>query len=260
MENNSRAREYLAISTNNIIGDSWLPEITNINSPENYLRLHFNDFSFDTPNEKPVSKEVNNKKEEYPLIYIYNTHQNEEYYAGNLIEHNLTPTVLMASFMLKTALEKYNIYSVVEEDNLKDALKGRGLVFSQSYQVSRMWLEAIKVKHPTIKYFIDLHRDSVSESATINGVTYARLMFVVGMNHQNYQENEKLMIELHNYLENKYDGLMRRIYYGRNSRYNQDFNSNTILVEVGGPKNTILEVYNTINLLAEAIASLIGEL
>ncbi len=84
-------------------------------------------------------------------------------------------------------------------------------------------------------------------------------MFVIGMNHEKYLENEKTTIKLHDYIKENHPGVIKNNYYGKNSRYNQDFNINTILVEVGGVKNTIDEVYNSIGVLADAIESLVGD-
>ena len=59
----------------------------------------------------------------------------------------------------------------------------------------------------------------------------------------------KFTEELNNKLNEKYPGLSRGIYKkkgpGVNGVYNQDFDPNTILIEVGGEENTIDEVYNS---------------
>ena len=46
---------------------------------------------------------------------------------------------------------------------------------------------------------------------------------------------------------------------GVNGVYNQDFSSNCILIEFGGNKNTIDEVYNTVIALGEIISNYIGD-
>ena len=47
-----------------------------------------------------------NKIESKPLIYIYNTHNKEEYKENN--DYNIKATVITASYMLQDALKKYN--------------------------------------------------------------------------------------------------------------------------------------------------------
>ena len=116
-----------------------------------------------------------------------------------------------------------------------------------------MLLEEAKKDYPSIKYFIDLHRDSVSGTTTIDKLTYAKLMFVVGMNHEKYNENQNLVMRLHDYIKSNYESVIKNVYYSKNGKYNQDFDTNTFLVEIGGPDNKIDEVYNSVSLLAEAL-------
>ena len=209
-----------------------------------------------TPN-KENTKSASSLSE--PLIYIYNTHQTEEYTAGSLKNYNITPTVYMAANILKETLKEYGINAVVEDSNLQKGLSERGLNYNNAYTLSYEWLETAKNKYPTIKYFIDLHRDSVSSSIEINNYSYAKMMFVIGMNHENYKQNEALMLKLNELINNNYEGLMRTPFYGKNSRYNQHFNENVMLIEIGGPESTINEVSLSIKAFAESLTTIIGE-
>lgn len=209
-----------------------------------------------TPN-KENTKSASSLSE--PLIYIYNTHQTEEYAAGSLKNYNITPTVYMAANILKETLKEYGINAVVEDSNLQKGLSERGLNYNNAYTLSYEWLETAKNKYPTIKYFIDLHRDSVSSSIEINNYSYAKMMFVIGMNHENYKQNEALMLKLTELINNNYEGLMRTPFYGKNSRYNQHFNENVMLIEIGGPESTINEVSLSIKAFAESLTTIIGE-
>lgn len=257
-----RVNELLAIASNNVIGDISIFDLLNMNlaSPETFLKLSFSGFKkLEYPEQKISSSVKVNNVVKDPIIYIYNTHQSEEYDAGTLKEYNIIPTVYMASVMLQKSLEKKEIYSIVEESNIKNLLNEKGITYNDSYYVTRELLQKMHDNSPTIKYFIDIHRDSVSDRITVDDITYAKLMFVVGMNHSNYTENDKLMTKLKDNINNEVPGVVKNNFYGKNSRYNQDFNNNTILIEVGGPKNTIDEVYNSINLLANAIEKVVGD-
>ena len=159
-----------------------------------------------------------------PLIYIYNTHQTEEYAPGSLKNYNITPTVYMAANILKENLRENGINAIVEDSSLQKGLSERGLNYNGAYTLSYEWLTSAKERYPSVKYFIDLHRDSVSASTTINNYSYAKMMFVIGMNHDNYKKNEELMLKLNEFLNRGYEGLMREPFYGKNSRYNQHFN------------------------------------
>ncbi len=241
------AQRLISLSTNS------LSIISNIDlkSP-NLLKL-----SSSEKTTKP-KEELTIKEDPKPLIYIYNTHQTEEYDASTLKEYNITPTVYMAANILKKKLSNLNIEAIVEDENIVKVLKEHNWKYSESYNASMLWLERIHEKYPSIKYFIDLHRDSSASTVLINDKPYAKMMFVIGMNHENYEKNESLMLKLNNYLKENYEGLMREPFYGKRSRYNQHFNENVILIEVGGPKNTIEEVQNSIDAFAYAIESIIG--
>ena len=88
-------------------------------------------------------------------------------------------------------------------------------------------------------------------------------MFLIGLENKNYEENLKVTEAINNEVEKKYPGLSRGIYKkkgkGVNGVYNQDFSSNCILIEFGGNKNTIDEVYNTVIALGEIISNYIGD-
>ena len=195
-----------------------------------------------------------------PIVYIYNTHSNEEYsYSKNNI-YNITPTVLTAAYILESELKKLGIESVVETKNTIDIVNERGLSYASSYKVRRELLENKIQEYPSLMYFIDLHRDSVKRSITtteIDGVSYAKTMFLLGLENENYMKNKEVMTSLNNYLDSNYKGLSRGIYekqgYGVNGIYNQDFNSNTMLIEVGGVDNTIDEVANSLKIIANCL-------
>ena len=213
-------------------------------------------------NDKTIKKENNMLlyNQEKPIVYIYNTHTNEEYsYSKNNL-YNITPTVLTASYMLESELESLGINCIVEDKNTTNIVNERGLSYSSSYKVSRELLENKKLEYPSLVYFIDLHRDSVKRNittTTINNITYAKTMFLLGLENKNYQENKNVMEMLDNYLDTNYKGLSRGIYEkqgaGVNGVYNQDFNPNVMLIEVGGVDNTIMEISNSIKVIAKML-------
>lgn len=210
-------------------------------------------------NDVPVVNE-----ETSPLVYIYNTHQTEKY--NSSLDININYSVLDASYLLQEKLKKYNISSVVESGSIKDILDTNNWNYASSYKVSRMYLENAKKNIPSLKYFIDLHRDSVNKKIStveINGKSYARILFVLGLENINYSENKKVMEFMENFLNTNYYGISRGIFEregpGVNGVYNQDFSTNCVLIEVGGEYNTTEEVANTIEVIAEMINAYIGE-
>lgn len=203
-----------------------------------------------------------------PIIYLYNSHQLENYSSENLDIYGITPNVLMASYVLRENLNKQGLSTIVEEANMSEVLSKNGWNYSYSYQASRSLMEEKKKKYSTLKYYIDIHRDSVSKSyttATIGNNSYAKVLFVIGLEHTNWQANNNLATALDQLLDKHYSGLSRGIMQKEGSNvngiYNQDISPNSILIEVGGVDNTIEEVYNTMNALADILGKYIkGEI
>ena len=212
-----------------------------------------------------VNKVLYNTEE--PLFYIYNTHSSEEYsYTKNDV-YNIVPNVKTASYILEEELKKLGISSFVESENTIDILNSKNMAYSMAYEVSRDLLETRRSEYDTITYFIDLHRDSVKREATtttIDGVSYAKVMFLLGLENPNYQENKKVLTKLNDYLNENYKGLSRGIYEkqgsGVNGVYNQDISPNVILIEVGGVDNTIEEVSNSLKVIANCLYNYLNSL
>lgn len=253
-------------------------KVTQVLDPSNYidylLKAGFNNQISKSILKSPLDIEnislVNNEEEvksNEPLIYIYNTHDEEAYYNSYLNPYNIVPDVKLASYYFQERLKDLGIESVVEKRKIKDVLDKNGWNYRYSYNASRVYLEEVSKNNPSIKYFIDLHRDSVGKDKTttiINGKNYARVMFLVGLEHKNYQKNLELATRLDELIRQFDSTLSRGIYQkegpGVNGIYNQDFNSNTILIEVGGQYNTIEEVANTIEAIALVFKDYLGEL
>lgn len=205
--------------------------------------------------EDPNPIDINN-----PIVYIYNSHQLENYNNEKLDIYGITPNVLMASYILKEKLNTMGISTIVETTNLTDFLNVNGWDHSSSYKASRLLMLDKISKYSSLKYFIDIHRDSVSKNVStvkINNKNYAKILFVVGLEHNNYQLNLDNTDKINKISEKYYPGLSRGIYKksgpGVNGIYNQDINPNTILIEVGAVENNIEEVFNTMEALSNIL-------
>ena len=213
-------------------------------------------------NEKTVKNIV--YEEIKPVVYIYNTHDQEKY--NNENEFLGFNSIYDVSLLLKKELNKYKIESIVEDKKVSNYLEKENLKYSDSYKISRRFLEESILKYPTLNYFIDLHRDSVSKehtNITIDNKEYAKIMFVLGLENKNYKANKELMIKLNNYLDENYKGLSRGIYEkkgsGVNGVYNQDFHENTILIEIGGVDNNLESIVNSTEIIAKGLYYIIGD-
>jgi stage II sporulation protein P len=201
-----------------------------------------------------------------PRIYIYNSHQLENYSNENLEIYNITPNVLMGAYLLKEKFNKLGIPTVVEDSNMAEFMRVNAWSHADSYKASRLLILDKKSEYDTIEYYIDFHRDSVKKdvtTATIKNKKYAKTLFVVGLENPNYENNLKLANELHKKINEKYPNLSRGVYKkqgaGVNGVYNQDISPNMVLLEVGGVDNTIEEVLNTIEAFSIVFSEYIGK-
>lgn len=209
----------------------------------------------------PVEESVNTPTNK-PFIYIYSTHQTEGYNAGNLKEFNITPDVMMASYLLKDRLEKLGATVLVEERRMSDYLKAHGLTYDDSYKASRCYAEDIVKNHEGIDLIIDLHRDALAKNLStvqIDNKNYAKILFVLGGKASTYSSNLSLVTNLNNSIKAKYPTLSRGLLARDYSVYNQDISGHSILLELGGNENTVEEVMNTVEAIAPSIYEIAGE-
>lgn len=237
--------------------------LNKLKSPEFLIR-----YTLGSPLEKEVLvlKEENQKKETdlEPIIYLYNTHPGEKYNYQSFELFNINPTVITAAYILKEYLKEHNILAIVEQRSVNDILKANKWSYGYSYRASRILLEEAAAKNETIKYFFDIHRDSSpKEKTTFNWdkKDYAKILFVVGKEHENYEKNLEFAKKINNELKNTNTefsrGIMTKEGSGVNGIYNQNFSEQAILIEIGGQYNTIEEINNTIIYLAKAIAKVV---
>lgn len=226
-----------------------------INEPVNLLNSNVR---VTTKNIKKVSKTEENivklsvsDKKYNPLIYIYNTHQQEKYVDYSVYE---------ASLELVELLNRKGLDTFFEEQSVTTFLQNNNLSYSKSYSVSRKYLEEAKNKYSNLKYFFDIHRDALTKEKStinINGESYAKVLFVVGKENNNYEQNLINANRLNEIINVKAPGISRGVITkegnGVNGIYNQDIDSNVFLIEVGGNNNTKEEVLRTLTILNDSI-------
>ncbi len=233
------------IIDNTFVKGNIISRITNNNIEwEKTLRLLQNDY-------EEVTLRTNTEEKE-PIIYLYNSHPTEEYAPSTIGEYYLNPTIIMNNYIMEDIFNKNNYKTYVEEESVKDILNQNNWNYASSYKASRILLEKRKEEYPSLKYFIDIHRDSLEKSKTtieIGDRVYAKLLFIIGLENNNYQENLEFTEKILEKLDTYYPGLSKGIYKkegpGVNGVYNQDFSPKTILIEIGGYENTTTEVLNS---------------
>ena len=231
-----------------------------LSNPVKLLSTEYNKY-LDITETTPVIKE-----ELKPKIYLYNTHQTEEYQTSELLEFTIKPTVMINNYILEDIFNRNGYQTIVEERSIKEMLNNNNWKYSSSYKASRIYLEDTYKSNPSLEYFIDLHRDSLPHSKThisIDGKDYAKILFLIGLENPNYEKNLLLTEKINNKLNEYYPGLSKGILKkggeGVNGIYNQDFNENVILVEMGGYENTTTEVLNSSLAFAKCFMEAINE-
>lgn len=211
-----------------------------------------------------LNKEEEKVKEINPTIYLYNTHDTEEYKSNNLFSFN--PNVTMIKYILKNELEKNNYKVLIEERSIKDLLNINNWSYNYSYKASRIYMDEISNQYNSIKYYIDIHRDSLEHdktTITIDNKDYAKLIFLIGLENPNYQDNlyftEKINNKLNEYYPNLSKGIYKKGGPGVNGVYNQDKSPYAILVEFGGYENTTYEVLNSILAFSKCYIEVLNE-
>ena len=268
-------KRYLSSISNeelidNIINDSKLHYSNNtfydkyIN-PQYILKYTIDFDLYDTPSILEVNKEVVNPKD--ARVYIYSTHDEEEYYDSNLQYYNIIPNIKTAQYILQDYLNDYSIEAVLENRRVKDILLQSDWNYAKSYDASRMLITDV-INSNQFDLIIDLHRDSALKSKTTleyNNRNYAKILFVIGGDNPTYDENLKVASQISELLESKIPGISLGVNVksgvGVNGIYNQDLSNKLILIELGGQYNEIEELNNSLEILAKCIlAYLEGEI
>lgn len=195
-----------------------------------------------------------------PTVYIYSTHETEGYQDKYLEIYNIKPTVKTISYVLQDYLNDYGINTIVEDKSITEILRMNNWSYKYSYEASRIAIKDTINNNKTLKLIIDLHRDSSNLSKTLletDTNKYARILFVIGKENKNYQENLKISETLNNLLNQEIPNITRGIITkegaGVNGIYNQDLSNKSILIELGGQYNEIEELNNTLQILSKVI-------
>ncbi|MDN4594777.1 stage II sporulation protein P [Polycladomyces subterraneus] len=194
-------------------------------------------------------------------VFIYQTHFSESYLPdlGRRdpdMAYDWDKNVIMVGKRLGEELERLGIGTEVSTAHYKEP-------HPKLYRSSRKTVLAAMRQNQDLQYFIDIHRDSQRRdktTTTIDGKPYARISFVIGTAHEDWEQNLKLARQLHNKLESLYPGLSKGVFLKNratgNGEYNQSLSPRSILVEIGGVDNSFVEVFRTTKALARAFADL----
>ena len=188
-------------------------------------------------------------------IYIYNTHDLEQYNNSILKNYNIKSDVNMASILLSKILNNLGINVIIEPKKTSEILSSQNLDYNKSFDVSKTYIKEA-MKENNIDLFIDLHSDDVSRELTttvLDEKKYAKVIFSVGKNNENFNQNYELVQKLNKKIIEIDDSLSRGIIINDKQNYNQELSQNMIFINIGGYENTIDEVLNTIEVISPLI-------
>lgn len=203
-------------------------------------------------------------KGEGPKVLIFHTHS-QEAFADSVAGDVGTTIVGMGQYLA----EKLNGLGIetIHHAGVYDLINGK-LDRSKAYELSEIGVREILNENPSIEVVIDLHRDGVAEDkhlvTEIDGKQTAKIMFFNGLSRTKtngdiaylynpyIQDNLSFSLQMQLASESMYPGLARRIYL-KGYRYSLHMMPKSLLIEAGAQTNTVAEMKNAMDLLANIL-------
>ena len=201
-------------------------------------------------------------------ILIYHTHSQETFADSD--NDSSTSIVGIGRYLTEILNNKYKI-PTMHHEGVYDLINGK-LDRSEAYEFAKPEVEQILAENPSIEVVIDLHRDGVADTThlvtEINGKPTAQIMFfnglsrtrvngdLAGMANPYLQDNLAFSLQMKIAAETKYPGFARRNYL-RGYKYNMDLMPRMLLIEAGAQTNTVEEMRNAMEVLADLLNSVL---
>lgn len=201
-------------------------------------------------------------------ILIYHTHSQETFADSD--NDPSTSIVGIGRYLTEILNNKYKI-PTMHHEGVYDLINGK-LDRSEAYEFAKPEVEQILAENPSIEVVIDLHRDGVADTThlvtEINGKPTAQIMFfnglsrtrvngdLAGMANPYLQDNLAFSLQMKIGAETKYPGFARRNYL-RGYKYNMDLMPRMLLIEAGAQTNTVEEMRNAMEVLADLLNSVL---
>lgn len=204
-------------------------------------------------------------KDNGPKILIYHTHS-QETFVDSVPGDDSTSIVGIGDYLTDLLNNTYHI-PTIHDRGVYDIINGK-LDRSEAYELSGAAAEKILAENPSIEVVIDLHRDGVAETThlvtEVNGKQTAKIMFFNGLcrtrangdiqyfNNPYIQDNLAFSLQMKLDADEHYPGFTRNIYL-KGYRYNMQLVPKMLLVEAGAQTNTVQEMKNAMEPLAESL-------
>lgn len=201
-----------------------------------------------------------------PTIAIYHTHTGESYRPSSGKERAAGEgDIVEVGDALARGLQAHGL-GVIHVRKVHD-----GQPYHLSYTRSRATVRQLQEQYPSLKVFIDVHRDGIRDpktprevtTATVGAEKVARIMLYVGSERGGKEfPNRKAVLAfsqgLQQTMEQLYPGLARSIFTKGMFPHNQDLADQFLLVEVGDARlNAKDEAIRGAGLLADSLALLL---
>ena len=209
-----------------------------------------------------------NSEKEGPKILIFHTHSQEDF--KDSVKGDSSTTIVGMGAYLSELLNEKGI-ETLHHDGVYDLIDGQ-LDRSKAYQLAEKGVKEILNQYPSIEVVIDLHRDGVKESThlvtTVDGEKTAKIMFFNGLSRTKsngdisylynpyIDENLSFSFQMQLACEDMYPGFARKIYL-KGYRYSLHMMPKSLLIEAGAQTNTVEEMKNAMELLANVLVEVL---
>ena len=192
-------------------------------------------------------------------VILYHTHNAETYLptAGVSKVTGKNGGIVTAAAKMKSCLEQLYGIKTLHNQTIHDYPD-----WSRSYHNSLNTINNLLSGNKSVQAVFDIHRDAgyTKKEATtvmINGRAAAKIMIVIGANHENWQENFAFAQRLEECADKYYPGLLKDLRVVQTSRYNQQVHPHSLILEIGSDLNTQEEANYAIECFARVIAEVL---
>lgn len=199
-----------------------------------------------------------------PKVLIFHTHSQEGF--ADSVDGDVSTTIVGVGEYLTQLLDVKGI-PTIHDTGVYDIINGQ-LDRSNAYEYAEAAVRQILEENPSIEVVIDLHRDGVAEEThlvtEIDGKQTAQIMFFNGLSRTRtngeleylynpyISDNLAFSFQMKLACEQMYAGFARKTYL-RGYRYSLHMMPKSLLIEAGAQTNTVEEMRNAMEVLAEVL-------
>lgn len=211
-----------------------------------------------------------NRSTKGPKVLIFHTHSQETFVDSIPGDPN-TSIVGVGEYLCQLLNDKG--IKTIHDTGVYDIINGK-LDRSNAYENAEASVRPVLEANPSVEVAIDLHRDGVAEGThlvtQVNGKPTAKIMYFNGLSRTRtngdisylynpyIQDNLAFSLQMELASESMFPGFARHIYL-RGYRYNLHLLPKSLLIEAGAQTNTVEEMKNAMEVLADTLQHVITE-